>query len=140
MEARGAVRDAGRSLGMPYSQPDRIARMIPVGSQGFSMTLDRALKESPELSASYANESETRKLIDLAKKLEGIARHASVHAACVVIADKALTDYVPLQRESRNGKIVTQYDMYSLDLNAVSDGMAVGLLKMDFLGLRNLSI
>jgi len=140
MEARGAVRDAGRALGMPYSQPDRIARMIPVGSQGFSMTLDRALKESPELSASYANESETRKLIDLAKKLEGIARHASVHAAGVVIADKALTDYVPLQRESRNGKIVTQFDMYSLDLNAVPDGMAVGLLKMDFLGLRNLSI
>lgn len=140
MEARAAIRDAGRALGMSYLQPDRIAKMIPQGVQGFSMTLSRALKESTDLAQAYANEEDTKKLIDLAMKLEGISRHASVHAAGVVVADKILTEYVPLQRESRAGKIVTQYDMYSLDQNAVPDGMAVGLMKMDFLGLRNLSI
>ena len=140
MEARAAVRDAGRALGMSYSQPDRIAKMIPPAVQGFSMTLSRAIKESPDLALAYEKEEETKKLIDLAMKLEGVSRHASVHAAGVVVADKPLTEYVPLQREARAGKIVTQYDMYSLDQNAVPDGMAVGLMKMDFLGLRNLSI
>jgi len=140
MEARAAVRDAGRALGMPYSQPDRIAKLIPMGQQGFKMSLERALTESSDLLVAYQNEEDTKKLIDLAKKLEGVARHASVHAAGVVISDKPLTEYVPLQKEAKGGKIVTQYDMYSLDQNAVSDGMAVGLMKMDFLGLRNLSI
>ncbi|MCR4263178.1 MAG: DNA polymerase III subunit alpha [Candidatus Roizmanbacteria bacterium] len=140
MEARAAIRDAGRALGMPYSQPDRIAKLIPIGQQGFKMSLERALKESPDLHTAYENEEDTKKLIDLAQKLEGVARHASVHAAGVVISDKSLTEYVPLQKEAKGGKIVTQYDMYSLDQNAVSDGMAVGLMKMDFLGLRNLSI
>ena len=140
MEARGAVRDAGRALGMPYSQPDRISKMIPLGQQGFAMTLSKALEISPELSAAYHGEAETKKLIDLARKLEGVARHASTHAAGLVIADKKLTEYVPLQREVKGNRIVTQYDMYSLDLNASSDQQAVGLLKMDFLGLRNLTI
>lgn len=140
MEARAAIRDAGRALGMPYSGPDRIAKMIPPSVQGFSMNLTKALKESSELSSAYNNEEETRKLVDLAKKLEGISRHSSVHAAGVVVADKVLTDYVPLQKDTRVGKVVTQYDMYSLDHNVVSDNMAVGLMKMDFLGLRNLSI
>lgn len=138
MEARGSVRDVGRALGMPYKDPDRIAKMIPPGTYGFSMTIDKALQQSPELSLAYQNEPETRKLLDLARKLEGVARHASTHAAGVVIADRDLTNYTPLQREVKGERIITQYDMYDLDLN-ISDN-AIGLLKMDFLGLRNLTI
>ncbi len=134
MEARGAVRDAGRALGLPYAKPDRIAKMIPLGSQGFGMTIDRAIELSPELSAAYRTEPETKRLLDVARKLEGVARHASVHAAGVVMADKPLVEYTPLQRESKGNKVVTQYDMYTVG----EDG--VGLLKMDFLGLRNLTI
>src|SRR3989344_5554244 len=139
MEARGAIRDVGRALGMPYAQPDRIARLIPPGAQGFPMTLDKAIQVSPELNSAYQNEKETKTLLDLARKLEGVARHASVHAAGVVISDKPLTYYTPLQRETKGQKIITQYDMYCLDLNA-AEGFAVGLLKMDLLGLRNLTI
>jgi len=134
MEARQAVRDVGRALGMPYAAPDRISKMIPPGWQGHAMTIDTALSQSPELHAAYRTEVETKKLLDLAKKLEGVARHASVHAAGVVIADKPLTDYTPLQRETNGEKVITQYDMYTVG----EDG--VGLLKMDFLGLRNLTI
>lgn len=140
MEARLVVRDVGRALGMSYSQGDRLAKMIPVGRQGFSMTIAQALEESPPLKFSYQTEPETKKLLDIARKVEGLPRHASVHAAGVVIADDDLTNYVPLQRESKEGRIITQYDMYCLDLNAVSDGKALGLLKIDFLGLRNLTI
>ncbi len=134
MEARGSVRDAGRALGMPYAQPDRISKMIPPGWQGHHMTIDLALTQSPDLKTAYTTEPETKRLLDLAKKLNGVARHASVHAAGVVIADKDLTEYVPLQKETNGDKIVTQYDMYTVG----EDG--VGLLKMDFLGLRNLTI
>jgi DNA polymerase-3 subunit alpha len=134
MEARGSVRDTGRALGMPYAGPDRISKMIPPGWQGHSMTIDNALIQSPDLKRAYESEPETKKLLDLAKKLEGVARHASVHAAGVVIADKPLTEYTPLQKETNGEKIVTQYDMYTVG----EDG--VGLLKMDFLGLRNLTI
>ncbi len=134
MEARGAVRDAGRALGMPYIQPDRIAKMIPMGFQGNAMTIDKALQQSPELALAYQSEAETKRLLDVARKLEGVARHASVHAAGVVIADKPIVEYTPLQRESKGERIVTQYDMYTVG----EDG--VGLLKMDFLGLRNLTI
>jgi len=134
MEARGSVRDTGRAMGLPYSAPDRISKMIPPGWQGQAMTIDKALEQSPELKLIYTTEPETRKLLDLAKKLEGVARHASVHAAGVVIADKEITEYTPLQRESNGDKIITQYDMYSIG----EDG--VGLLKIDFLGLRNLTI
>lgn len=134
MEARGSVRDAGRALGMPYAQPDRISKMIPMGWQGHHMTIDLALTQSHDLKTAYTTEPETKRLLDLAKKLNGVARHASVHAAGVVIADQNLTEYVPLQKETSGDKIVTQYDMYSVG----EDG--VGLLKMDFLGLRNLTI
>lgn len=134
MEARGSVRDTGRAMGMPYIVPDRIAKMIPPGWQGHAMTIDKAMEQNPELRIAYTTEPETKKLLDLAKKLEGVARHASVHAAGVVIADKAITDYTPLQRETNGEKIITQYDMYSIG----EDG--VGLLKMDILGLRNLTI
>ena len=134
MEARGSVRDTGRALGMPYSYPDRIAKMIPPGWQGHAMTIDKAMEQNPELRIIYTSEKETKRLLDLAKKLEGVARHASVHAAGVVIADKPLTEYTPLQKETNGEKIITQYDMYSIG----EDG--VGLLKMDLLGLRNLTI
>lgn len=135
MEAKGSVRDVGRALGMPYAGPDRISKMIPPGWQGHSMTLDNAIEQSPELKSAYLQEPETKHLIDLSKKIEGVVRHASVHAAGVVIADKPLTEYVPIQREPNGGdKVVTQYDMYTVG----EDG--VGLLKMDFLGLRNLTI
>ena len=134
MEARGAVRDAGRALGMPYAAPDRISKMIPPGFQGNAMTIEKALEQSPELSLAYKTEPETKRLLDVARKLEGVARHASVHAAGVVIADKPLVEYTPLQKESKGERIITQYDMYTVG----EDG--VGLLKMDFLGLRNLTI
>lgn len=134
MEAKGSVRDVGRALGMPYAGPDRISKMIPLGWQGHAMTLDSAIDQSPDLKRAYQSEAETKRLIDLAKHIEGVVRHASVHAAGVVIADKPLTEYVPLQREPNGEKVVTQYDMYTVG----EDG--VGLLKMDFLGLRNLTI
>jgi len=134
MEARGAVRDAGRALGMPYAAPDRISRMIPPGFQGNAMTIEKAIEQSPELSLAYKTEPETKRLLDVAHKLEGVARHASVHAAGIVISDKPLVEYTPLQRESKGERIITQYDMYTVG----EDG--VGLLKMDFLGLRNLTI
>lgn len=134
MEAKAAVRDVGRALGMPYAQPDRIAKMIPFGAQGFPMSIAKAIQITPDLKTAYDTEPDTKKLLDLAQKLEGVARHSSVHAAGVVIADKPLVEYTPLQKEARAGKIVTQYDMY----NVGEDG--VGLLKMDFLGLRNLTI
>ncbi len=134
MEARGAVRDAGRALGMPYAAPDRISKMIPPGFQGSQMTIEKALEQSPELGLAYKTEPETKRLLDVARKLEGVARHASVHAAGVVIADRPLVEYTPLQKESKGERVITQYDMYTVG----EDG--VGLLKMDFLGLRNLTI
>jgi len=140
MEARSAVRDVARALGMSYLQGDRLAKMIPTGKQGFAMTISQAMEEAPPLKFAYQTEPETKKVVDVARRIEGLPRHASVHAAGVVIADKELTEYVPLQRESKEGRIITQYDMYCLDLNAVSNNKAIGLLKVDFLGLRNLTI
>ncbi|OGK34988.1 DNA polymerase III subunit alpha [Candidatus Roizmanbacteria bacterium RIFCSPHIGHO2_12_FULL_38_13] len=140
MEARLAVRDVARALGQSYAQGDRIAKMIPLGKQGFQMRIDRALKESSALNLAYNSEEEVKKVIDIAKRVESLPRHFSVHAAGVVIADKPLIEYVPLQRDNKEGRIITQYDMYSLDLNAVSENKAVGLVKADILGLRNLSI
>jgi DNA polymerase-3 subunit alpha len=140
MEARLVVRDVARALGFSYSQGDRLAKMIPPSKQGFPMTISTALEESAQLKFAYQTEPDTKKVIDIARKLEGLPRHTSVHAAGVVIADKPLVEYVPLQKEAKEGRIITQYDMYCLDLNAVSDQKAIGLLKVDFLGLRNLSI
>lgn len=132
MEARGSIRDIGRVLGMPYAEPDRTAKLIP-----FGMSIAQALKTVPELAA-YYRQAKYKKLLDLAQKVEGVSRHASTHAAGVVIADKELTKYTPLQKETKGDKIITQYDMYSLDLN-ISE-KAIGLLKMDFLGLRTLTV
>ena len=140
MEARMVVRDVARALGWSYTQGDRIAKLIPQGKQGFPISLDLALQESPDLYHLQKTDTKVRELLDVSRKLEGLVRHSSVHAAGVVVADKALTEYTPIQKESRGGKTITQYDMYCLDLNAVSDNKAIGLLKFDFLGLRNLSI
>jgi DNA polymerase-3 subunit alpha len=135
MAARGAVRDVTRALGFPYGVGDTIAKLIPMGAQGFPMTLERALKEEPELKKMYGAEADVKKIIDMAKKIEGCARHISVHAAGVVIAPTPLTDYVPLQFDTKgDNKVITQYDMNDVG----EDG--VGLLKFDFLGIRNLSI
>jgi DNA polymerase-3 subunit alpha len=117
---------------MPYSDPDKIAKLIPVG-----YSIEEAMTGVVELQEFY-KQAEFKELIDLAKKVEGSARHASTHAAGVVVGDKPLTEYTPLQMESKGERVVTQYDMYSLDCNISPD--AIGLLKMDFLGLRNLTI
>ncbi|KKU43577.1 MAG: polymerase III alpha subunit protein [Microgenomates group bacterium GW2011_GWA1_46_7] len=132
MEARAAIRDIGRVLGLPYSEPDLVAKLIPFGEN-----IEQALTHITELQELYKN-PKYKELLDLARRVEGVARHSSTHAAAVIIADKDLTNYVPLQRDSKEGKITTGYDMYSLDLNVKPD--AIGLLKMDFLGLRNLTI
>ncbi|NTV30902.1 DNA polymerase III subunit alpha [candidate division WWE3 bacterium] len=138
MEARAAVRDVGRVMGMPYTFCDKIAKLIPPPKQGHHTKLEDDMKLVPELQELYSSNPEVKKLLDLVMKLQGVTRHASTHAAAVIIADKPLTDYVPLMQDRKGGRLMTQYDMYSLDLNAVDD--AVGLLKMDYLGLRNLSI
>ncbi len=132
MKARAAVRDVGRVLGYEYSFCDRLAKMIPQGKQGFAMTLDRALRDSIELKQLCDTDERARKVMGLAKKLEGCVRHASVHAAGVVIAPSDITDFTPVQRETGGEKIITQYDMHAIE--------KAGLLKMDFLGIRNLSI
>jgi DNA polymerase-3 subunit alpha len=132
MKAREAIRDIGRVLGFPYSDPDKIAKLIP-----FGMNIEQALKSVPELGAFY-QQPKFKKLLDLAQRVEGTARHASTHAAGVVIADKEITEYTPVQKETHGERIMTQYDMYSMDLN-VSES-AIGLLKIDILGLRNLTI
>ncbi len=135
MMARGSVRDTARALGFPYTLGDQIAKLIPMGAQGFPMTIERAMSEVPELQELYDKDADTKKIIDMAKKIEGCARHIGVHAAGVVISPTDLTDFTPLQYDPKGeGKIITQYDMYSVDENGA------GLLKFDFLGLKNLSI
>jgi len=128
MAARAAIRDVGRALNYPYSYCDQTAKMIP-----FGFTLDEALEKVSEFKDFYENDDQARKLIDLARKLEGVARHASTHACGVVISDKPLTDLIPLQHPTQDDEnIVTQYEMHSVE--------DLGILKMDFLGLKNLTI
>ncbi|OGJ01833.1 hypothetical protein A3G98_00730, partial [Candidatus Nomurabacteria bacterium RIFCSPLOWO2_12_FULL_37_8] len=137
MMARGAVRDVARALAHPYAIGDRLSKMIPIGAQGMPMTIDHAMEIVSELRDAYKNEKDTKEIIDLAKKLEGCVRHISVHAAGVVIAPLPLTEYTPLQYDPKGEAIITQYDMYSIDPDY---GGGVGLLKFDFLGIRNLAI
>lgn len=132
MMARGGVRDVGRALGYSYSFCDQVAKLIPFGSQGFPMTIQKALEITPELFALYNNNEQVKRLLDLAQKIEGGCRHTSIHAAGIVIAPTALTDFTPVQRETGGEKITTQYEMQSVE--------EAGLLKMDLLGVRNLSI
>ena len=137
MMARGSVRDTARALGFAYTVGDKIAKLIPMGAQGFPMTIDRALAEVPELVELYKKDADSKKIIDMAKKIEGCARHMSVHAAGVIIAPTPVTDYSPLQFDPKdNTQIITQYDMYSI----TDEYDGVGLLKFDFLGIRNLAI
>ncbi len=133
MMARGSVRDTGRALGYDVATADRIAKLIPFGSQGFPMSIDRALEEEPDFKKLYESDEDTRAIVDMARKIEGCARHISVHAAGVVISPVPLEDIVPTQWDPKGeGKLLTQYDMH-----AVED---IGLLKFDFLGLKNLAI
>ena len=132
MAARAAVRDVGRALGLPYGLCDRVAKLIPFGSQGFHMTIERALRETPELKNLAETDPQVKDLLSLAQKVEGCVRHASIHAAGVVISPTPLSNYVPLQYDVEGKHIITQYDMWSCE--------DVGLVKMDFLGIRNLSI
>ena len=134
MLARGAVRDVARALKYPYIVGDRISRMIPPPKQGFPVTIDIALAEVPELKKAYEEDRETQHIIDMSRKLEGCVRHVSVHAAGTVIAPSAVSDFAPIQWDPKGEKIITQYEM-----NAVGEDN-VGLLKYDFLGIRNLSI
>jgi DNA polymerase-3 subunit alpha len=133
MAARAAVRDVARSMGYPYLVGDRISKLIPMGSQGFPMTLDRALEEEPDFKKDYDESRETKEIVDMAKKIEGNVRHIGVHAAGVLISPTDLNDYTPIQFDPKGeGKIISQYDMYSIE--------DAGLLKFDFLGLGNLAI
>jgi len=134
MMARAAVRDVSRALGNPYSVGDRIAKLIPMGSQGFPMTIEKALEIEPDLKKLYDKDPETKEVINLAKQIEGRVRHVGVHAAGVVISPEPLTEFVPVQPDPKTGKLITQYEMHSVG----EDG--VGLLKFDFLGIKNLSI
>jgi DNA polymerase-3 subunit alpha len=134
MMARAAVRDVARALGHPYATGDRIAKLIPMGSQGFPMTIDKALEIEPDLKQLYDKDQDAKEVIDLARRIEGRVRHVGVHAAGVVIAPAPLTEFVPVQPDPKTGKLITQYEMHSVG----EDG--VGLLKFDFLGITNLSI
>lgn len=133
MAAKGSVRDVARALGYPYELGDGIAKLIPLGAQGFPMTIDRAIEEVEDLRNLISKNKDVQRVIAMARKIEGCARHISVHAAGVVISPTKLTDFTPLQYDSKgDNKIITQYDMH-----AVEDA---GLLKFDFLGIKNLSI
>ncbi len=128
MAAKAAIKDVGRAMDIPYNDVDRIAKMVP---NTLNITIDQALKDSPQLQEAYENESQVTALIDTALKLEGLVRNSGVHAAGVVISPQPLTDLLPLHK-TKNDEIVTAYDM-----NAVGK---MGLLKMDFLGLTTLTI
>jgi DNA polymerase-3 subunit alpha len=134
--AKASIRDTGRALGMSYADVDRVARLVPTMPASFGvMTIDKAFEEGPEFKQLYEADSTIKKLVDTAKELEGVARHASTHAAGVVIAPEPLVNFLPLQRPSsgeESGLPTTQFGMW--------DVAALGLLKMDFLGLTNLTI
>ncbi len=128
MAAKAAIKDVGRAMDVPYSDVDRIAKMVPAT---LNIKLDNAIKESPALRQAYESDTQVRELLDTARKLEGLVRNAGVHAAGVVISPRPLTDLVPLHR-TKNDEIVTAFDMVAIE--------KMGLLKMDFLGLTTLTI
>ena len=128
LAAKGVIRDVGRVMDLPYAFVDSIAKMVP---RELNITIDRALEKNPELRAQYQQDEQVRHLIDMSKRLEGLPRHASMHAAGVVICPEAADEFVPLSRGS-NGTITTQFTMTTLE--------ELGLLKMDFLGLRTLTV
>ena len=128
MAAKGAIKDSGRAMDVPYAEVERITKMVPTT---LNITIDQALKDSPTMAAAYESEPQTKELIDTAKRLEGMVRNSGVHASAVVISPLPLTDLVPLFR-TKNEEIVTAYDMTAVE--------KMGLLKMDFLGLTTLTI
>ncbi len=131
LKAKAAVRDVGRALGMSFADTDRVARLIPVHP---NMTIDKALESVPELTKLLAQEQQLKELVDTARKVEGLARHSSTHAAGVVISRDPLVEHVPLQRAGgkSEGEVTTQFPMAQLE--------GIGLLKMDFLGLKTLTV
>ena len=128
MKAKAVVRDVGRVLEMPYADVDKVAKQIP---PALDMTLDKALEESEPLRMMEQNDPKVKELLAVARRLEGMTRHASVHAAGVVIAPKAITEYAPLYKGAHD-EIVTQWSMKDIE--------RIGLLKMDFLGLSTLTL
>ncbi|GAB6127346.1 DNA polymerase III subunit alpha [Humidesulfovibrio idahonensis] len=128
MKAKAAVRDVGRALGMTFAETDRIAKLIP---EEMKMTLDKALEKEPELLAMTVGNPQIEKLIDVSKRLEGLSRHVSTHAAGIVISEKPMLDYLPLYK-GKEGEIVTQFDGKFVE--------KVGLIKFDFLGLRTMTV
>lgn len=129
MKARAVIRDVCRVLAVPLSEADRLAKLIP---ETLGITLDEALETEPELKSAYETNEQTRKVIDICRRLEGLARHASVHAAGVVIAEEPLENYIPLYKAPGTDEIITQFEGPTVE--------KVGLLKMDFLGLKTLSV
>ncbi|MDD5064021.1 MAG: DNA polymerase III subunit alpha [Phycisphaerae bacterium] len=129
MKARAVIRDICRVLGVPLSEADTLAKLVP---DSLGMTLDKALDTEPKLKQAYEQSDQTRRVIDICKRLEGLTRHASVHAAGVVIADEPLTNFIPLYKASDSDDVVTQFEGPMVE--------KVGLLKMDFLGLKTLSV
>ncbi len=129
MKARAVIRDICRVLDVPLAEADRLAKLVP---DSLGMTLDAALKSEPQLKQAYDKNPQTRRVIDISKRLEGLARHASVHAAGIVIADEPLANFVPLYKASGSDDIITQFEGPMVE--------KVGLLKMDFLGLKTLSV
>jgi len=133
MLARASVRDVARVLGYPYGKGDKIAKLIPPPRQGFPINIDKAMKMSAQLESMYESDPDARKILDLARQIEGNARHISVHAAGVVISPTELEEFTPVQFDKPSGgKVITQYEMHSIE--------DVGLVKLDVLGIRNLSI
>ena len=128
MAARAVIKDVGRVMDLPFSKVDAVSKMVPME---LKMTIPKALKENPKLQQAYDEDEEVRVMIDKCKRLEGLPRHASVHASGVLICDKAIVNYVPLSAGA-DGAVVAQFDMTTLE--------RLGLLKMDFLGLRNLTV
>jgi len=131
MNAKGAVRDTARVLGYEYAIGDKISKLIPLGKQGFPMSIDKALSTTPDLKQIYDTDPDTRKIIDSAKMIEGNARHISVHACAIVISPTTINDFSPTQVETGGDKTITQFEMHACE--------DVGLIKFDVLGIRNLS-
>lgn len=131
MMARGAVRDTARVLGYEYAVADKISKLIPMGSQGFPMSIDKALDTTPDLKKVYETDADAKKILDTAKQIEGCARHISVHACAIVVSPTTIHDFSPTQIETGGEKPITQYEMHACE--------DVGLIKFDILGIRNLS-
>ncbi len=129
MAAKAAIRDVGRALDIPYGEVDKIAKLVP---NSLNITIEEAIKAEPQLKSLYDTEPKIKELLDVAIRLEGLSRHASTHAAGVVISPSPLTDYTPLYKNPSDGSIMTQFDMGSIE--------KIGLLKFDFLGLKTLTV